>query len=124
MLGPVIISMSCSELSSNPLATNGSSKISSTTGWRPEVISIPRSATSLGGVKRSVLARSARLINTSNSAKPVAVSCNVKRSSAKRSTNFSYRCFSRDNERLLALRALSSNSFNSGVIKRSAFLSV
>jgi hypothetical protein len=56
--------------------------------------------------------------------KPNSFAVMVQHIASKSSNNCSYKNFSRANARDAADKALSSNTFNSGVIKRSAFLRV
>ena len=124
MLGPVMIIILCCGLSSASLATNGSLSMFSTTGCRPPVIFTMAFSFKIGRQRESVSDRSARQAITSSSEMAVAVSCNLGSCSPRTSSNCSYNSFSRASARLLLLRALSSNSLSSGVIKRSAFFSV
>ncbi|MNZ94603.1 hypothetical protein D3C78_1137160 [compost metagenome] len=124
MFGPVITSMRVLSSRLTSLATKGVLSTCSTTGWRPWTMRRQGSSTNAGQLRSRFSARSARLLNTSSSARAAAVSCSGARDSIRMSIRASYSSFSRASARLFADSALSSNALSSGVMKRSAPLRV
>ena len=124
MLGPVIINRRRAGVRSTSFATNGPSSICSTTRCRPSTMWMPVSDCSSGRLSDKVRLRSAKQASTSSCARAVDVACRALNSTSRSSSRASYRCFSLFRARPRLLRALSSNSFRAGVMKRSAFFRV